>query len=177
MSRTRPVATATFSGNPRIFGSLGEFVGDVAAVVRRVGPLAAVFLHGRLDRRERERIMVAVSRVNACRGCTFAHQRWALHAGVSTEELRAIELGELAPLHDRSRAAVAYATALAEHRFHRPPPDDIAAAATLHLSPTERAAIEAVARLMALANLSANTAEAILASLGAAPARRRRPRP
>jgi AhpD family alkylhydroperoxidase len=176
MSRTRPVTTAALSGNPRIFGSLGEFAGDVAAVVRRAGPLAAVFLHGRLDRRERERIMVAVSRDNACRGCTVAHQRWALQAGVSAEELRAIELGDLAPLDDRSRAAVAYATALAERRFRRPPPEDVAAAAALHLSPTERAAVEAVARLIALANLSASTVETMLASLVAARVRRRRPR-
>lgn len=164
MSQTKPVMSAV-SGKPRVFSSPGEFAGDVAAVVRRAGPLAAVFLRGRLDGRERERIMLAVSRVNACRGCTFVHQRWALHAGVSAEELQAIELGELAALDGRSRAAVAYATALAERRFRQAPPNDVAAAAALHLSPTERAAVEAVARLMALANLSANTAEAILASL------------
>jgi len=168
MSRTGPVKTSAVSGSPRVFGSPGEFAGDVAGVVRRVRPLAAVFLHGRLDRRERERIMLAVSRVNACRGCTFVHQRWALRAGLSAEELQAIELGELAALDDRSRAAVTYATALAERRFRDAPPDDIAAAAALHLSPAERSAVEAVARLMALANLSANTAEAIFASLAAA---------
>ena len=172
MSRTGPVMTAAVSGSPRGFGSPGEFAGDVAAVIRRAGPLAAVFLRGRLDGRERERIMLAVSRVNACRGCTFVHQRWALRAGVSAEELEAIELGELAALDDRSRAVVAYATALAEHRFRQVPPDDVAAAAALHLSPTGRSAVEAVARLMALANLSANTAEAIFASLVAARARR-----
>ena len=164
--------TAAVSGSPRVFGSPGEFAGDVAAVVRRTGPLVAVFLRGRLDGRERERIMLAVSRVNACRGCTFAHQRWALRAGVSAEELQAIELGELAALDDRSRAAVAYATALAERRFRQAPPDDVAAAAALHLSPAGRSAVEAVARLMALANLSANTAKAIFASLVAARASR-----
>lgn len=169
--------TAAVLGSPRVFDSPGEFAGDVAAVVRRAGPLAAVFLRGRLDRRERERIMLAVSRVNACRGCTFVHQRWALRAGVSAEELQAIELGELAALDDRSRTAVAYATALAERRFRQAPPDDVAAAATLHLSPPERSAIEAVARLVALANLSANTAEAIFASLVAARAWRSRRAP
>ena len=165
MRRTRPVVTAAFPGSPRMYGSPGEFAGDVAAVVRRIGPLAAVFLRGRLDRRERERIMLAVSRVNACRGCSFVHQRFALRAGVSAEELQAIGLGELTALDGRSRAAVAYATALAERRFRQAPPDEIAAAAALHLSPAERSAVEAVARLMALANLSANTMEATFTSL------------
>lgn len=177
MSRTRPVKTAAVSGSPRVFGSPGEFAGDVAGVIRRARPLAAVFLHGRLDRRERERIMLAVSRVNACQACTFVHQRWALSAGLSAEELQAIELGEFAALDDRSRAAVAYATALAERRFRAAPPDDVAAAAALNLSPAERSAVEAVARLMALANLSANTAEAIFASLAAARTRRSRRAP
>ena len=175
MSPTRPATTAAVSAGPRVFASPGEFVGDVAAVGCRAGTLAAVFLRGRLDERERERIMVAVSRVNACRGCTFVHERWALNAGVSAEELRTIELGELAALPDRSRAAVAYAAALAEHRFRRPPPDDVAAAVASQLSPTERSAVEAVARLIALANLSANTVHAILASRAAAARRSRRP--
>ena len=56
MSRTGPVKTGVVSGSPRVFGSPGEFAGDVAGVIRRARPLAAVFLHGQLDRRERERI-------------------------------------------------------------------------------------------------------------------------
>jgi len=125
MTRTGSVKTSVVSGSPRVFGSRGEFAADVAGVVRSARPLAAVFLHGRLDRRERERIMPAVSRVNACRGL----------------------------------------------------PDDVAASAAHHLSPAERSAVEAVAGLMALANLSANTAGTIYASLAAARTRRSRRAP
>jgi AhpD family alkylhydroperoxidase len=73
-----------------------------------------------LDPMLRERIMVAVSRVNACAGCTTVHERWALRAGVSAAALEAIGLGDLARLDDRSRAAVVYATVLAGNRFRGP---------------------------------------------------------
>ncbi len=105
----------------------------------------------------RERIMVAVSRVNACAGCTAVHERWALRAGVPAAELEAIGLGDLARLDDRSRAAVVYATALAENRFRGTPDPELVALASRHLTAAELRAVEAVARMMALANLSAST--------------------
>ncbi len=109
--------------------------------------------------------MVAVSRVNSCRGCTFAHERWAGRAGVTADDLRAIDMGELGDLDDRSRAAVAYAAELAEVRFRGPVAPDIAASASDHLTPDERASVDAVARAMSLANLSANTLEALFGRL------------
>jgi AhpD family alkylhydroperoxidase len=149
--------------NPRTFASAREWARDVVGLARRSGPLAAVYLHGRLDATLRERVMVAVSRVNACSGCTFVHQRWALRAGVTSEELEAIGVGDLAALEERSRTAVVYACALAEARFRRPIASDIALSAAEHLSQDEMSAIEAVARLMTMANLSVSTAEAIAA--------------
>jgi AhpD family alkylhydroperoxidase len=103
--------------------------------------------------------MVAVSRVNSCRGCAFVHESLASRAGVSSEDLEAIGLGDL---DDRSRAAVAYATALAETRFRGPVPADLAASAADQLSPDELVAVDAVARGMAFANLTSNTAEELV---------------
>ncbi len=158
-------ATAPPLPHPRTFTSSGEAVSDVAGVLRRARPLAGVYLGRQLDRELRERVMVAVSRVNACRGCTRVHERWAIHAGVSAEEVAAIGLGDMAPLDDRSRVAVVYAAALAERRFRSPPPRAIAIAAAEHLSKGEIAAVEAVARAMALANLSVSTTEAVCGRL------------
>ena len=53
---------------------------------------------------------------------------------MSSEELEAIGLGDLAALDERSRAAVVYASALAEGRSRRPIAPEIAAAAAEHLS-------------------------------------------
>jgi hypothetical protein len=107
--------------------------------------------------------MVAVSRVNACRGCTFVHERWALRSGVTSDELAAIGLDDLATLDERSRAAVLFATARAESRFRGPVPSAVAADAASQLRPGELAAVEAIARAMAFANLSASTVAALRA--------------
>jgi len=147
---------------PRTFSSAGEALSDLAGVVRRAVPLAGIYLRGDLDPETRERVMVAVSRTNACRGCSLVHQRWALRAGVSADELESIGLGDLAALDERSRAAVLYASAAAEKRFREPVPAEIAAYAEERLTSDELTAVETIARAMALANLSASTTEAIL---------------
>ncbi len=151
---TRPV--------PRVFTSRWEALRDLAGVLRRAKPLVDVYARGGLDDALRERVMVAVSQVNACRGCTFVHTRWALRSGVTPDELDAIGLADLGRLDRRSRAAVVYATALAEARFRTSPPPDVIAAVAAELTPTEIEAVEAVARSMSLANLTASTAEALL---------------
>lgn len=150
---------------PRTFASPAEALSDVVAVLRRAGPLADVYLRGRLKPELREQVMVAVSRVNACRGCTRVHERWGIRAGVSSDELKAIGLGDLATLDDRDRAAIVYATVLAEAHFRGPIPADVASNAADQLTAPELAAVDAVARAMALANLSVNTTEALIERL------------
>ena len=125
-------------------------------MLRNGRALGDVYLRGRLTPREREHIMVAVSRVNACQGCTYVHERRALRAGATHEELRNLEIGDLSGLDDRGRAAVAYATARAEADFLGTHSAD-AAAASERLTPREIAAVEAVARVITLANLTVNT--------------------
>jgi AhpD family alkylhydroperoxidase len=151
--------------SPRTLASPADAIRDLIGVVQRARPLATAYLRGDLDPEMRERVMVAVSRVNSCRGCTFVHERWANRAGVSSDDLEAIGLGDLGALDDRNRAAVAYAAALAEASFRAPIPADLAASAAEHLAPDELAAVEAVARAMALANLSANTVEELFERL------------
>jgi AhpD family alkylhydroperoxidase len=152
--------------SPRTFTSPWEVIGDIAGLWIHAPVLAGVYLGGVLDPMLREQIMVAVSRVNACAGCTAVHQRWALRAGVPAAELEAIGLGDLARLDDRSRAAIVYATALAEDRFRGTPDRELVALARRHLTAGELRAVEAVARMMALANLSANTLSRRPASAG-----------
>ena len=148
----------------RSFESPLEFARFTGGVLRRSRALGDVYLRGRLRADERERIMVAVSRVNSCEGCTRVHERWALRAGVSDEELRSLEIGDLAGLDARGRAAVIYAGARAEDGFQRSPSPE-AMAASSGLTPREVLAVEAVARAMTLANLTVNTTESILQGL------------
>ena len=147
---------------PRTFATPWEGLGDLMGVARRASPLASVYLRSRLEPELRERVMVAVSRANSCRGCTLVHERWAIRAGVTSDELAVIGLGDLAALDDRTRAAVVYATALAEARFRGPIPADVAANAGDQLTPPELAAVDAVARAISLANLSVSTTRALI---------------
>lgn len=110
--------------------------------------------------------MVAVSRVNACAGCTSVHQRWALRAGVTRAELEAISAGDLAVLDPATRAAVVYASERAEGRFRSPIASDVASAALAHLGRPQLSQIEAVARLMSLANLTSNSARHAISRVG-----------
>jgi AhpD family alkylhydroperoxidase len=116
---------------------------------------------GGLDGALRERVMVAVSRVNSCSGCARVHRRWALRSGVSSEELEALEDGDLGPLDARSRAAVTYAVELAERGFETSACRQTRKAAQEHLGEHELRMVEAVARAMTLANLSLSTLEAL----------------
>lgn len=148
------VARGPAGSTPRRFESRSRAIADAAAVVRALRPLLRVY-RGGLDGALRERVMVAVSQTNACRGCTQAHRRWARREGVTPRELEAIGAGDLTGLDARNRAAIVYAGELAEHRFAAPCPD-VAAAAAAHLTVSELEQITAVARAMALANLSLN---------------------
>ena len=154
-SRSAVAALVTFA-SPR------EALGDLTGVALRTSSLVSAYLRGGLDPELRERVMVAVSRANTCRGCTLVHERWAIRAGVTSEELEAIGLGDLAALDDRNRAAIIYATALATARFRGSIPADVAANAGDQLTESELVAVEAVARAISLANLSVNTTKALI---------------
>jgi AhpD family alkylhydroperoxidase len=116
----------------------------------------------------RERIMVAVSHANSCAGCSRVHQRWAVRAGVTDEELEALGLGELARLGAADRAAVVYAVERSGAGFPGPvgaPSEDpdVSAAMTEHFSAKEARQIDAVARMITVANLSVGSFEALRA--------------
>lgn len=141
---------------PRTFASAREAAEDIARLSARLPVLVRVYRDGTLDRTTRERVMVAVSRVNTCAGCTVVHEQWALRAGVTPAELEAIGLGDLVRLDDRSRAAIIYAAALAEARFRAALDEELLASVRPHLTSLELRSVEAVTRLIALANLVAN---------------------
>ena len=144
---------------------MGEAIRDLRGLARRARALRSAYMRGGLDPALRERVMVAVSQFNSCRGCTFVHKRWAGSAGVTSDDLRAIGSGDLGLLDNRSRAAVTYAAALAEVRFRGPIAVELTAGASDNLMAGDLMAVEAIARAIAFANLSANTAEELIARI------------
>jgi AhpD family alkylhydroperoxidase len=69
-----------------------------------------------LDRRLRERIMLAVSVVNGCRYCAWSHARAALLAGLPREEIRGLLDARLAAAPEADWPMLLYAQHWAERR-------------------------------------------------------------
>jgi AhpD family alkylhydroperoxidase len=163
-----PVESPT--GKTRRFESAGQIARDAAGLAF-VSPTLWRVYRGGLSPALRERIMVGVSRANACAGCSRAHERWALRAGVTDEELDALGLDDLTRLDPASRAAVVYAVERSAAGFPGPlgaPSDDpeVAAEVASHFTPEQVENVDAIARGMTFANLSVGTAEALRERIG-----------
>jgi len=145
---------------PRRFTSLADAATTMTGVAGASIPLVRAY-RGNLDPALRERVMVAVSEANACSGCSRAHQRLAVRAGVSDEDLEALGVGDLAGLDERSRAAIVFAVDRTLSGFAGEPPPEVLEAATGQFTAGQLEEIEAVARMMTLANLTVGTAKAL----------------
>jgi AhpD family alkylhydroperoxidase len=140
---------------PRIYRSLQGLITDLKAILaqrQHVRPL----LRGELiDPAFRERLMLAVTAVNGCRYCSYAHAGQALIVGLSDREVAALLEGVLAHSPCEQLPALLYAQHWAE-TDGRP-----AAAARGRL--VERygqqtvAAMELALRAIHMANLLGNT--------------------
>lgn len=62
-----------------------------------------------LDPQFRERLFLAVTQVNECRSCTWAHTRIALREGLSENEVSALFQADLESTPEDQRDAVLYA--------------------------------------------------------------------
>lgn len=168
---TGPSKTTGPSGAiARRFDSPGQVAGDLAGLAR-VSPQLWRVYRGGTPPALRERIMVAVSQANACAGCSRVHQRWAVRAGVTDDELEALGLDDLAKLDPADRAAVVYAVERSTTGFPGPigaPSEDpeVTAAMKRHFTPDQTRQIDVVARSITFANLSVGTTEALRARLG-----------
>ncbi|HPX93563.1 MAG TPA: carboxymuconolactone decarboxylase family protein [Bacillota bacterium] len=64
---------------------------------------------GLVSSRFRERIMLAVTEVNGCEACSYAHTKFALEEGMSPEEIEAILSGEAGSIPQDERVGVFFA--------------------------------------------------------------------
>ena len=71
---------------------------------------------GCIDMRLVERIMLAVTEVNQCPLCSYAHTKFALEAGMSSEEIRNLLAGSTDTVPDDEIAAVMFAQHYADSR-------------------------------------------------------------
>ena len=143
----------------RRYTRLGALLADLGYLARSLPGQWRLF-RGGLDPKFRERIMLAVTQVNECSFCSFAHTRMALAAGVERDEVRALLAGEFEGVPDQEHAALLYAQHWAESG-RKPDPEATEAFDGAYDADT-RAMIELTMRFICTWNYFFKTLEYIL---------------
>jgi AhpD family alkylhydroperoxidase len=151
----------------RLF-TLATFAASARELFAHLDELHAAVARRRITRPFAEKIMLAVTHVNGCRYCSYAHASLALQAGVSEVELRDLLRGEFGQVPESELMALLFAQHYAEQA------DRYDAAAWQRLQDAYGAAaagdILTHIRLITFANLYGNTFDAVLARLKGQPA-------
>ena len=154
--------------NKRIF-TLSTFAASARDLFAHLDELHSAFTQHRLSRAFSEKIMLAVTQVNGCRYCSYAHTRLALQAGVSEAELHDLLMGEFSHIPAHELIAVLFAQHYAEQADH------YEAAAWQRLQDTYGVEVASDIlthiRVITFANLYGNTFDALLERLRFHPVR------
>jgi AhpD family alkylhydroperoxidase len=145
------------------FFTLPTFAATARGLFAQVDELHASLTRPRLPRALSEKIMLAVTHVNGCRYCNYAHVRLALQAGVDEAELCDLLAGEFDHIPPHERTALLFA----QHYAERGDRYDAGAWQTLEESYGADAARDMLVhiRLITFANLYGNTFDALLERL------------
>ena len=148
--------------NKRLF-TLSTFAASARDLFAHLAELHSALTQHRVSHAFSEKIMLAVTQVNGCRYCSYAHTRMALQAGVSAVELRDLLTGDLSHIPERELVAVLFAQHYAEQA------DRYDAVAWQRLQDTygSEAASDILThiRVITFANLYGNTFDALLERL------------
>jgi len=144
----------------RRYHGFGQFWRELRAVWRDRRELRGILKGRTLDPKFRERIMLAITAVNQCRYCSFAHTRIALREGLRREEIDGFFQGHLENVPEAERTAVLYAQHWAEKDGM--PDGDMAERLRAECGEETAAHINATLRMMRLNNLTGNTVDWLL---------------
>lgn len=146
--------------NRRTYSSPSAFFADVKAIMAqrdRMGPL----MRGEwIDAAFRERLMLAVTAVNGCRYCSFAHARQALTQGIEADEIEALQEGVMANSPPEQLPALLYAQHWAETAGQVDPAARQSVVDTYGEDTVQ--AIELALQTIQVGNLMGNTADYVL---------------
>lgn len=145
----------------RFYSQISDFFSDLKFLLRRRKKIKQAMSGEFVSPAFRERLMMVVTEVNACRYCRSFHVPQAVNCGVSEEELQQILTGQLpedAPAEEIP--GLAYARHWAEENA-RPDPayrEEIKAC----YGEETFAMIEVILRMIRMGNLSGNTVDFLL---------------
>jgi AhpD family alkylhydroperoxidase len=146
----------------RIF-SPDSFLKFFAEAMDRVGELRSARREGLLDQAFLERIMLAVTQVNGCRYCSYAHSKAAMAAGIPADQVRELLEGNLNTAPEDELHALFYAQHFAESKG-APEPEMTRRLQEVY-GAQKAGGIEAAIRMITMGNLLGNTFDALLARL------------
>ena len=146
-------------GRP-VYGGLGELLSDWGAQMRRGAKLRTDAERGLVDKDLRRRLMLAVTSVNECRWCSWAHARGALKQGIPEGQVEDLLCGSVGDCPEDEGTALLYAIHWAETDGN---PDPEARATVVERYGHERTeAIERTLRTIRAGNLLGNSFDYVL---------------
>ena len=144
----------------RTYNSIDHMLEDLSTLRLRMRRLREDDRRGLVTRSFRERLMLAVTSVNECRYCSWAHARVALKAGVTGKEVKELLCGTVDCSPVVEGPALLYALHWAEQAGS---PDPEARETMVKAYGEERAAaIERALRTIWTGNLIGNTIDYVL---------------
>jgi len=157
--RYRAASATSFDGfHKRTYAGFLDFVADARYMLQHREQIRAAMRL--IDPAFRERLMLAVTQVNACRYCSEYHAKLALKTGLSHDEVRQLRDGDADQCPPEQLTAVLYARHWAEVAGN--PDPDIRQTLIETYGAAKAAAIEMVLRMINVGNLSGNTFDYML---------------
>ncbi|MGC9347756.1 MAG: carboxymuconolactone decarboxylase family protein [Anaerolineae bacterium] len=144
----------------RRYHALRDILTDLQGLFARRKEMAPLMQGHALAPAFRERLMMVVTEVNACRYCAYYHARQALVEGIEEEELTNLAAGEFGESPAEERAALLYAQHFADSNGV-PEPAARARLVAIYGAPNADA-IELTLRIIRTANLLGNTFDYLL---------------
>lgn len=144
----------------RIYHNPGELLADFRAIASRRKEIRSLMRGEIIAPAFRERLMLAVTAVNRCQYCSYAHAREALSKGVSQEEIEALGQGMFAESPPEEVPALLYAQHWAETNGE--PAASVREQVVTRYGEQVVEAMELGLRMIRAGNLSGNTFDYLL---------------
>ena len=138
----------------------GALLHDLLDLVAHLPDLLSAYWSRRVSRSFAEKIMLAVTQVNGCRYCSYAHTRLALRSGVHPTEVVALLAADLGAFPAHESVALAFAQHYAQ-TGGKPQRDAILNLYRFY-SPRTGRDIMSYIRIITVGNLAGNSVDDLL---------------
>jgi len=148
------------SFNRRYYRSLREIIADTKKIFSQRTQIKVLMRNELISDAFRERIMLAVTEVNGCRYCQYAHAKMALDSGLSQKEIDDLSAGVFHNCPPEEVPALLYAQHWAEENG-QPSPETRQEVVDIYDKSTVKA-IDLAMRMIRIGNLLGNTWDYVL---------------